>query len=83
MKLFTQDQILRFQEEFPEFPRDIYEVVMLYAVCGQQVEIFGANGQPTRRQVEWKLNKAANILELNSLQALRMVVLTRLLLSRN
>ncbi|MFB2828403.1 hypothetical protein ACE1BS_24170 [Aeromonas jandaei] len=82
MNSLKTKQILRFQEVFPELPVEVAEVVMLYAAGARQVDIIGAEVNLTRRQVDWTLNKAAQILELHSIPAIRTVVLTRLLLEQ-
>jgi hypothetical protein len=74
-------QVNRFVQLFPELPAEYADVVMLYAAGAAQVEIAGVNGSPTRRQVEWMLKKTAKRLELHSIQAIRTVVIARLLLS--
>lgn len=74
-------QVNRFVQIFPELPVEYADIVMLYAAGAAQVEITGVNGSPTRRQVEWVLKKTAKRLELHSIQAIRTVVIARLLLS--
>lgn len=71
----------RFVQLFPELPTEYADVVMLYAAGAAQVEIVGVDGSPTRRQVEFRLKKAASCLGLHSIQAIRTVVIARLLLS--
>lgn len=78
MKTLSPVHVSRFKELFPELPAEVAEVVMQYAAGATQVDIVGIDGYPTRRQVEWMLNKTANILGLHSVPAIRTVVHNRL-----
>ncbi|MFB2906692.1 hypothetical protein ACE1BH_17385 [Aeromonas jandaei] len=81
MNSLKTKQIQRFQEVFPELPVEVAEVVMLYAAGARQVDIIGAEVNLTRKQVDWTLNKAAQILELHSIPAIRTVVLGAVVLN--
>ncbi|HAT2715380.1 MULTISPECIES: hypothetical protein [Aeromonas] len=81
MNTLSPTQIQRFKKLFPELPEELAGVVMQYAAGATQADIIGVDGHPSRRQVSGMLNKAAKILDLNSLPAIRTVVHTRLYFS--
>jgi hypothetical protein len=78
MNTLNPTQVQRFKKLFPELPEELAGVVMQYAAGATQTDITGVDGRPSRRQVAGMLNKAARILDLNSVPAIRTVVHTRL-----
>ena len=71
-------QIERFKKLFPELPEELAVVVLMYAAGATQTDIAVAGGQPSRRQVERMLGRAAQMLNLSSIHAIRTVAHNRL-----